>query len=32
MTNILNIVLMLGTGCLITGFVLLALAKMWSEE
>jgi hypothetical protein len=32
MTNILNIVLMLGTGCLITGLVLLALAKMWSKE
>jgi hypothetical protein len=32
MTNILNIVLMLGMGCVITGLVLLALAKIWSEE
>jgi len=32
MTNILNIVLMLGCGALITGLILLLLAKIWSKE
>ncbi len=32
MTNILNIVLMLGCGVAITALTLLFLAKIWSKE